>query len=72
MLILNHKKIQIVKGFDANVYCIEGTQKFGLCKKNNNNSEGMPNQQAYEIMLKEYPQVLNKKKNSNKIETNKS
>ncbi len=69
MLILNHKKIQIVKGFEANVYCIEGTQKFGLCKQNNNNSVGMPNQKAYEIMLKEYPQVLDIIKNDNNQKT---
>lgn len=60
MLMLNNKKIQIIKGFDANVYCIEGTQNDGLCKKNNNNNnEGMTNQEAYNIMLKEYPEIIN-------------
>lgn len=59
MTILNNKKVQIIKGFDANVYCIEGTQEFGLCKKNNDkNGEGMTNQQAYDLMLKEYPEVI--------------
>lgn len=59
MLILNHTKIQLVKGFDANVYCIEGSQQYGLCKQNNDkNGEGIPNQQAYKIMLEHYPQVM--------------
>lgn len=59
MLILNHKKIKIVKGFNANIYCIEGSQDFGLCKQNNDKGGfGVTNQAAYNIMLKEYPEVL--------------
>ncbi len=59
MLLLNKRKIQVVKGFEANVYCIEGSQEYGLCKQNNNKlGEGMTNQQAYDLMIKEYPEVI--------------
>ena len=38
MAVLNKTKIQIIDGFDKNLYFIEGTQNVGLIHKNKKNN----------------------------------
>lgn len=59
MSVLNNKKIKIVKGFDADLNFIEGTQKNGLINSNKDGKEGVSLKKAYKILISKYPQILN-------------
>jgi len=58
MAVLNKTKIKVVDGFDTNLFTIENSQQYGLCKINNNSGQGMYTQDALAIMIKEYPVIL--------------
>ncbi len=57
MSVLNKTKIKTVKGFDANILCVENTQSCGLCKINNPQSYGITGQQALDKIIEKYPQI---------------
>lgn len=58
MSVLNHKKIGIVKGFEADLYCIDGTQDCGLCKINKDNQSGISGYEACMRLNSAYPQLI--------------
>lgn len=59
MAVLKKTKIGVVKGFDAHLYCIEGSQKHGLCKINRkNNAAGLSGDEACEKLLHTYPEIM--------------
>jgi len=58
MAVLNKTKIQIIDGFDKNLYFIEGTQNVGLIHKNKKNGEGISLGNAYKILFETYPELL--------------
>lgn len=60
MAVLNDTKIQVVDGFDADLDYVEGTQDVGLIHQNRERGEGVCLEEAYKILIKEYPQILNK------------
>ena len=58
MAILNRTKIQVVDGFDASAYLVEGTQNSALKNINQKNNAGIALKDAYKVMIKEYPEIL--------------
>ena len=58
MAVLNKTKIQVVKGFDANLHYVEGTQDVGLIHLNKTGRGGTSLEDAYKIMINEYPEIL--------------
>ena len=58
MAVLNQTKINIVDGFTSDLITVEDTQEFGLCKQNCDITTGMSGQKALEIILREYPKIL--------------
>lgn len=60
MAVINNKKIKIAQTKDFNIYTIDDTQKFGLCKINKKGKCGMCPNIAFEKIAKEYP-ILYKK-----------
>lgn len=59
MLVKNKIKIRQVKGYTESVYPIDGSQIFGLCKKNNSKSKvGMSIDRAYQVIVDHYPDVM--------------
>lgn len=66
MAVLNKTKICAVKNdYDLNLYNVPNSEVYGLCKINNDIS-GMSPDRAFELILKEYPQIidiLNEEKN---------
>jgi len=58
MAVLNKTKIQVVGGFDENLYFVDGTQDVGLMHTNKKGQEGVSLEEAYEIMMTKYPQLL--------------
>ena len=58
MAVLNETKIQVVKGFDANLHYVEGTQDVGLIHLNKTGRGGTSLEDAYKIMINEYPEIL--------------
>lgn len=63
MSVLNKTKIKIVKGFEADLLCIDNTQNSGLCKSNNKQGNGLSGQQALDKLLETYPQIKDILKN---------
>lgn len=58
MLVLNHVKTRVVKGFSESVYPIDGSQSSGLCKINRTNSSGLSIEEAYARIKQRYPEIL--------------
>ncbi len=58
MAVLNKTKIQVVDGFDKNLYFVEGTQDVGLIHTNKANAEGITLENAYKLMINKFPQIL--------------
>jgi hypothetical protein len=59
MAILNRTKIQVVGGFNENLYFVDGTQDVGLIHTNKKGGQGISLEDAYKIMIKKYPNLLN-------------
>ena len=58
MAILNKTKIQAVGGFDESLHFVEGTQEVGLMYVNKDGQSGISLENAYKVMIKEYPEIL--------------
>ena len=58
MGVLNKRKIQVVKGFSANMYVQPEVQKYGLCKINRKGNSGTPIQEAFDKISQKYPEIL--------------
>ena len=58
MAVLEGTKTRLVKGYSESINYIESSQQYGLCKVNKKGI-GMGLGEAYKIILKEYPQILN-------------
>lgn len=56
MAILKGTKTRLVKGYSESINYIESSQQYGLCKINKKGI-GMGLGEAYDIILKEYPQI---------------
>ena len=57
MAVLNGVKTRLVKGYSESIDYVENSQEYGLCKINKK-GVGTSLEDAYEIILKEYPQIL--------------
>ncbi len=57
MAVLAGTKTRLVKGYSESINYVEDSQQYGLCKINKN-GVGMGLSEAYDIILKEYPQIL--------------
>lgn len=57
MATLNRVKVINVKGIKSSITTIDNSQSFGLCKVNNSKF-GMSTQDAYDIIIKKYPEIL--------------
>lgn len=58
MAILKGTKIKIVNGFSRSLLTIEDTQNYGLCKKNSSSKTGLSGNEALEIIIKQFPEIL--------------
>ena len=56
MAVLAGTKTRLVKGYSESINYIESSQQYGLCKINKK-GVGMGLGEAYDIILKEYPQI---------------
>ena len=56
MAVLNGTRTRLVKGYSESVNYVEDSQQYGLCKINKK-GVGMGLGEAYDIILKEYPQL---------------
>lgn len=56
MAVLQGTKTRLVKGYTESINYIESSQQYGLCKINKK-GVGMGLAEAYDIILKEYPQI---------------
>ncbi len=57
MAVLAGTKTRLVKGYSESINYVEDSQQFGLCKVNKKGI-GMGLGEAYDIILKEYPEIL--------------
>lgn len=62
MAVLNGTKTRLVKGYSESINYIENSQQYGLCKINKK-GVGMSLNEAYNIILKEYPKIIEILKN---------
>lgn len=58
MAVLNKTRIQIVDGFEFSAHLVENTQECSLQNINKKNNTGIALEDAYKVMLKEYPEIL--------------
>ncbi len=58
MAVLKGTKIQLNKGYSANLITVENTQNSGLCKLNNKKSKGLSGKDGFNIMVQNYPEIL--------------
>ncbi|MDY6358377.1 MAG: hypothetical protein SPL70_03260 [Cyanobacteriota bacterium] len=58
MALLNHTKIQVVGGFDEDLYFIEEAQAFSLKNINKKGQSGISLEDAAQTMINKYPQIL--------------
>ena len=63
MAVLAGTKTRLVKGYSESINYVEDSQQFGLCKINKK-GVGMGLGEAYDIILKEYPQIIDILKNA--------
>lgn len=59
MAVLNGTKIKVVDGFSRSLPTVENTQQYGLCKKNNIKNSGLSYNQALEIIISNFPEIIN-------------
>ena len=57
MAVLNGTKTRLVKGYSESINYIEDSQQYGLCKINKK-GVGMGLSEAYDIIVREYPQIM--------------
>ena len=57
MAVMQGTKTKLVKGYSESINYVENSQQFGLCKINKK-GVGMGLGEAYEIILKEYPKIM--------------
>ena len=57
MTVLSGTKTRLVKGYSESINYIEDSQQYGLCKVNKK-GVGMGLGEAYDIIIKEYPQIM--------------
>jgi len=57
MAVLAGTKTRLVKGYSESINYVEDSQQYGLCKVNKQ-GVGMGLAEAYDIILKEYPQIM--------------
>ena len=58
MAVLKGTKIQLNKGYSANLITVENTQNSGLCKLNNKKSKGLSGKDGFNLMVENYPEIL--------------
>ena len=58
MSVLNNTKIKLVSGHGADIHYIENSQNCGLININQAGRSGISLVDAYKLMIKEYPQIL--------------
>lgn len=58
MAVLNNTKIKVIGGFDENLYFVDGTQDVGLIHTNKTGAIGIQLEDAYKIMIKKYPEIM--------------
>ena len=58
MAVLNGTKIKLNKGYTSNLVAVENTQNSGLCKLNNKKSKGLSGKDGFNIMVQNYPEIL--------------
>ena len=58
MAVLNKTKIQVIKGFDANLYYVEDTQDVGLIHTNKEGSSGVSLSDAHKRLVATYPEII--------------
>ena len=63
MAVLAGTKTRLVKGYSESINYVEDSQQYGLCKINKK-GVGMGLAEAYDIILQEYPQIIDKLKNN--------
>lgn len=57
MAVLNGYKTRLIKGYSESIDYVENSQQFGLCKINKK-GVGTSLEEAYEVILKQYPQIM--------------
>ena len=62
MALLAGTKTRLVKGYSESINYVEDSQQYGLCKINKK-GVGVGLSEAYDIILKEYPQIMDILKN---------
>ena len=55
MAVLSKRKIKTVKAYSMQIQNVEGSQKFGLCKINNKNSNG---KNSFKKIAQKYPELI--------------
>lgn len=65
MAVLNGTKIKIADGYTSNLITVKNTQQHGLCKINSKNNAGLSAQEALNIMIKKYPNLIYMLKENN-------
>ena len=58
MAILNKTKIQVIGGFDEDLYFVDGTQDVGLMHTNKKGQNGITLEDAYKVIIDKYPHIL--------------
>ena len=58
MAVLNKTKIQVIDGFNSNAHLVANTQEYALKNINKKNNTGIALEDAYKVMIKEYPEIL--------------
>ena len=58
MALLKRTKICLVKNKDVNLYTVENSQNYGLCKQNKKNEVGMSPKEAFTRIFVKYPNVF--------------
>ncbi len=58
MAVLNNTKIQTILGHKADINYIDSSQSCGLMNINHKNGTGISLEDAYKLMIKEYPEIL--------------
>ena len=58
MAVLAGSKIQLNKGYSSNLITVENTQNSGLCKLNNKKNKGVSGKDGFNIMVQNYPEIL--------------
>ena len=68
MAVLNDTKIKVVSSYDMQIQNVENTQQFGLCKINNKSKKGLLGKDAFNLIAKEYPGIMEKLKEEDNVQ----